>query len=127
MIRNLTQQECKDALAKGKFEGILPELAPGGGAVALILTQSWCPQWAAMKAYLERAEASASSAGPVSILFVQYDTDLDCYEQFMAFKENVFKNREIPYIRYYFDGKLQSESNFVSFDGFIHRLCGKNS
>jgi len=44
------------------------------------------------------------------------------FEAFMEFKENIFNNREIPYVRYYKNGKLTGESNYVSLEGFVSRL-----
>ncbi|MDR1505594.1 MAG: hypothetical protein LBI67_00675 [Treponema sp.] len=115
MIRILTDRECTDAMKNGAFD-------PFPGTGALILTQSWCPQWKAMKKYLSEAENRPSAAGS-SILYVEYDTRA-FFESFMAFKENTFKNREIPYVRYFRDGVFSGESNYVSLQGFLHRLSG---
>ena len=113
-MRVLTETECRTAMEKGDFE--LPELFDTNSA--LILTQSWCPQWKAMKSYLGEAEKSLSG---LKIFYIEYDLASFC-DEFMAFKENTFENREIPYVRYYKDGKCQSWSNFVSLEGFLHRL-----
>ena len=93
-----------------------------GPAAAIILTQSWCPQWKAMKAYLPKAEAALDGA---KFYYVEYDTEpwetLD-HEAFMTFKENTFNNREIPYVRYYKNGVYSRDSNYISLDGFKSRL-----
>jgi hypothetical protein len=118
MIRSLTEAECRYAVRNGEFE---PSLIRG--RTALILTQSWCPQWKTVKSYLEEAEKKALG-GPMpepSILYIEYDT-LASFEEFMAFKEEQFKNREIPYIRYYLDGKCTGQSNYTDLKGFLHRL-----
>jgi glutaredoxin len=99
-------------MAAGDFE------APPGTA-ALILTQSWCPQWKAMKGYLDSAEKDGTLQADVR--YVEYDNE-DFFEEFMRFKEDVYNNREIPYVRYYRNSALSSESNFVSKEGFFHRL-----
>ena len=112
-MRILTEKECRGAIAKGEFE--LPEPAD---LAALILTQSWCPQWKAMKNYLSDAEKALPG---LKIFYIEYDL-VPFFEDFMTFKENTYKNREIPYVRYYKDGKCVSTSNFVSLDGFLHRL-----
>jgi hypothetical protein len=111
MIRKLTEQECRDAMKKGVFE-------PFEGTGALILTQSWCPQWKAMKSYLPEAEKAGSD---VTILYVEYDTEA-FFTEFMDFKENTYQNREIPYVRYFREGIFLGESNYVSLQGFLHRL-----
>ena len=112
MITVMTEGACLDAVKSGTLE--LPGPEPG----ALILTQSWCPQWKAMKAYLPEAEKRFPG---LAILYVEYDL-LSCYEEFMAFKERSYNNREIPYVRYYRNGACTGWSNYVSLEGFLHRL-----
>jgi len=126
MIRKLTEAECRTAMETGDFDKTLVS----GPAAAIILTQSWCPQWKSMKAYLPKAEAAiAGSLGiasdEVKFYFVEYDIEswenLE-NEAFMTFKENTFNNREIPYVRYYRNGVYSRDSNYISLDGFISRL-----
>ena len=118
MIRKLTEEECRAAMENGDFDATLVS----GPAAAIILTQSWCPQWTAMKAYLPQAEAAISG---VRLYYAEYDIEawesLD-REAFMHFKEDVFKNREIPYVRYYRNGEYSRDSNYISLDGFRSRL-----
>jgi hypothetical protein len=87
--------------------------------VAVVLTQSWCPQWSFMRGYL--AQAAAEAGDRARIFFVEYDRE-PFYEDFMTFKEDGFGNREIPYVRYYRDGVLSAESNFISKQGFLSKL-----
>ena len=82
--------------------------------VAVVLTQSWCPQWQAMKSFLANFEG-------VGIYFLEYDLTDYC-DRFRRFKETVFGNDQIPYIRYYRDGRLTGVTNAVSEDGF-RRNC----
>jgi len=49
MIRILTETECRSAISKGEFDPAITASAP---QVAVILTQSWCPQWRFMQGYL---------------------------------------------------------------------------
>jgi hypothetical protein len=114
MIRILSETECRKIMEMGEFESS-PE-----GRTALILTQSWCSQWKAMKGYLPQAEKQLPT---LEILYIEYD-QLPWFEEFMAFKENTFDNREIPYVRYYRGGKCTSWSNYVALEGFLHRLEG---
>ena len=120
MIRKLSEAECLAAVEKGDFDPALVS----GPATAVILTQSWCPQWAAMKAYLPKVDEALEE---VKIYYVEYDIEkwesLE-NEAFMAFKENTLKNREIPYVRYYLNGVYSRDSNFISMDGFKSRLGG---
>ena len=118
MIRKLSEAECSSAIKKGDFDPALVS----GPAVAVILTQSWCPQWAVMKAYLPKVDESLKE---VKIFYVEYDIEKwesFTNEAFMAFKEDTFKNREIPYVRYYVNGIFNRDSNFISLEGFISRL-----
>ena len=117
-MRILTETECRKAMEKGIFE--LPEIS---GQAAIILTQSWCPQWKAMKNYLPEAEKSLPGLG---IVYIEYD-NTPFFEEFLAFKETVFENREIPYVRYYREGTCTGWSNFVALEGFLHRLGGSGT
>jgi hypothetical protein len=118
MIRELTEAECREAVETGGFNASLVS----GPAAAIILTQSWCPQWAAMKAYLGDIEKTSPN---LNIYYVEYD--IAAWNQlenhaFMAFKENSYNNREIPYVRYYRNGSFSRDSNFISAEGFKSRL-----
>jgi hypothetical protein len=119
MLRKLTEAECMAAMETGDFDTALVS----GPAAAIILTQSWCPQWKTMLAYLPQVEAAL---GGVKLYYVEYDIEswenLD-HEAFMSFKENTFNNREIPYVRYYRNGVYSRDSNFISMDGFKSRLA----
>ena len=122
MIRKLTEAECQTAMETGDFDASLV----AGRAAAVILTQSWCPQWNSMKAYLPKAEEALGQAPEdVKIFYVEYDIEnwekLE-NEAFMVFKENTFNNREIPYVRYYRNGVFSRDSNYISLDGFKSRL-----
>ena len=120
MIRKLSEAECRWAMEKGDFDAALVS----GPAAAIILTQSWCPQWKAMLSYLPRVEEAVEG---VTLLYAEYDIEeweKLGHEEFMRFKENTFNNREIPYVRYYRNGVYSRDSNFISLDGFKSRLSG---
>jgi hypothetical protein len=112
-MRVLTEAECRAAIQSGAFD--LPESV---GPLAIILTQSWCPQWTAMKNYLPDAEKRLPG---LKIAYIEYDL-APFYEDFMAFKENTFNNREIPFVLYCKNGARVSESNYVSLEGFLRRF-----
>lgn len=115
-MRKLTQTECEFAMENGEFSKDITASAP---AVAIVLSQSWCPQWAAMRAYLPVVESDAGEG--VGIFTLEYDLE-PFFEKFMAFKEDRFGNRSVPYVRYYRDGELRAESNFVMKDMFAAKL-----
>jgi hypothetical protein len=122
-MRKLTEAECRYAMEHGEFDKPLISFP----AAAIILTQSWCPQWTMVKGWLAEAEKRLEAAYPqgFSICYIEYDiaewNGLSS-ESFMEFKENHFGNQEIPYIRYYRDGVFVRDSNFINLQGFLARL-----
>ena len=99
--------------------GIPPEMAGISGKVAVILTQSWCPQWKAMDAYLARmAEAKSPATDGLVVFYLCYDL-LPFGGEFMRFKETRFSNDQIPFVLYYRDGELKETTNYVSESGFL--------
>jgi len=120
LIRKLTEAEARFAMAQGDFAEEIRNSAP---FVAIILTQSWCPQWRFMKSYLEEGDARLNAAVKTHIYYLEYDLE-DWYEEFLPFKENTFQNWDVPYVRYYRNGACISESNFIAAQGFMSRLVG---
>ncbi len=54
-----------------------------------------------------------------------FETEYDkspVFSDFREFKEQVWNNWEVPYLRYYINGKLAAESNFVSSMMFLDNL-----
>jgi hypothetical protein len=77
--------------------------------VVVVLTQDWCPQWADMRDWIAETCKSCGAA-----LFVHEYNKHSHFEDFLNLKENVWRNREIPYVRIYRNGKLVKETNYVS-------------
>jgi hypothetical protein len=108
--KKLTMKQVRLAIDNAEFG---PEVTGLKKKVAIIMTQSWCPQWTMMQDWL-------TDYGP--------DDDLDLYElvydknelfsEFLELKERVWKNNLIPYLRYYRDGRLVGQSNYVSRENF---------
>jgi hypothetical protein len=113
-MKKLSEAECRACMAAGEFaSGIVGAAA----SVAVVLTQSWCPQWTRMRSYLE-----SSDYGPdAEVFWVEYDLE-GFFEPFMSFKEEVFGNRSVPYVRYYRGGRLAAQSNYVEPDRFLSLL-----
>ena len=82
--------------------------------IAVVMSQSWCPQWTAVDRWMNTLPAEAE----ISIFSVVYDNE-PYFEEFMRFKETVFRNHQVPYIRYYIDGRLVKETNYTSKDFFL--------
>jgi hypothetical protein len=115
IVKKLSRQECLDAVEKGDFTASVREAAP---TVAVVLTQSWCVQWQWMRSYLDTIGDEPGH----EIFWVEYDNE-DFFEPFMNFKEDVFGNREVPYVRYYHDGRFVKSSNFIDKKGFLKALA----
>jgi hypothetical protein len=115
-VRKLSRKECLALIESGEFG---PELIGAADEVAIVLTQSWCPQWAWMRSYLEKLSWGAEREA----FWVEYDLE-DFFEPLMRFKEATFGNDQVPYVRYYKGGRLVAESNFIDQGGFLRRLSG---
>ena len=105
MLVKLTEDQCRAAIKNGDF---LKELCASAPTVVIVLTQSWCPQWTRIRPWLE----DFSSEEGARCYFVEYDRE-PFFDDFMNFKETGFRNGEVPYLRYYRDGVLVKESNYV--------------
>lgn len=116
MYRKLTEAECREAMKHGEFSETITASKP---FVVIVLTQSWCPQWAWMRSYLPKL----ADAPDTDIFWLEYDQE-PLYDEFLEFKEDHFGNREIPYVRYYRSGKLVKESNYIDKSGFLRFLKG---
>ncbi|MDR1931868.1 MAG: hypothetical protein LBQ57_03485 [Spirochaetales bacterium] len=112
----LTAPQARGIMSSGD---IPPEIRGISGRVAVILTQSWCPQWRAMDAYLERMQAEQSpETADLTVFYLCYDL-LPFSDEFMSFKESRFANDQIPFALYYRGGQLKETSNYVSESGFL--------
>jgi hypothetical protein len=116
-MRKLTKSECLALMVDREFA---PSLTGAAEAVAIVLTQSWCPQWSWMRTYLAELPADAGR----EIYWVEYDLE-DFFESFMNFKEGSFGNDQVPYVRYYRGGKFVAESNYIDKGGFLRLLSAK--
>lgn len=110
-------------IAEGDLEflfdhGEFPETITGHSEkVVVIMTQDWCSQWAAMKEYLPEF------AENVSIFVLEYNRHTQ-FARILDFKENTFGNQAVPYLRFYAQGVLVSESNYLPKNSFSV-LAGK--
>ncbi len=116
MIRRLelTGEQAAFAMRQGEFG---EEVRAASRLVAVVLTQDWCGQWAAMDGYL----AEMGSRHPeldLTIFLLEYNR-VSYFQEFLSFKEQVLGNRVIPYVRYYRDGSLVGQSNYVSERQFL--------
>jgi len=116
-MKELTEADCLALMAKGEFGD---SIIGAAHSVAVVLTQSWCPQWSWMRSYLSKLSQDEGR----EIFWIEYDL-ADCFEALMAFKERIFGNDQVPYVRYYQGGKLVAESNYIDQGGFLRYLNKK--
>ncbi len=112
----LSEPQARAAIEKGEFD---MEVLRSSENVAIVLTQGWCFEWVSMARWLDRM---AKRREPVDIEIDVYELvydRVDYFHDFLLFKETVFRNHRVPYVRYYVKGVLQSESNYVSAAEFL--------
>ena len=102
------QQLSHDACLRTIAERDVPEsIRAADERVAVVFTQSWCPDWYVMRRYLDGPDEPG-----LTVFYVEYDRQ-PFFHDMLELKENVFANAEIPYVRYYRGGALVAESNLV--------------
>ena len=119
-----TPDQLLFAIENGEFSDDVRKAAP---LVACVMTQSWCPQWTFMRSWLNQLEESDSETDDMEVrtFEVEYDR-IPNFADFRNFKEQVWNNWEVPYVRYYSQGTLIHESNFVSAMMFLDNLRQNN-
>lgn len=111
-VRPLTPNQLDALLKEGEFPESVRLAAP---TVVVVMTQDWCGQWTNMAAYLP------DFADKAAIFTVEYNR-LPDFERIMHFKETVFRNDQVPYLRFYRDGKLARQSNWIPRAAFAAML-----
>jgi hypothetical protein len=112
--RELSREQAEFAMRQGEFDEGVRGASP---LVAVVLTQDWCGQWAAMDGYLAEM-AGRYPELELTVFQLEYNR-VDYFQDFLRFKEQVLANAVIPYVRYYQDGRLVGQSNYVSERQFL--------
>lgn len=117
-ITKLTENQAKETIERGE----LPlDVITSQENVAGVFTQSWCPWWKRMEAWLETLVKD--DIGDFSLFIYTFIYDLvPFFKDFLTFKENTWGNDTVPYVRYYGNGALIEESNYVSKESFLDRF-----
>ncbi|MCX7788579.1 MAG: hypothetical protein N2442_12895 [Spirochaetes bacterium] len=110
----LTEEDARQILDTGS---IPDRILCSASAVAVVLTQSWCPQWLVMDDYLHRWASEEPDGEDVQVYHLEYDR-LPFFSRFLAWKEETFKNYDIPYVRFYRKGTFVGDANFLDLEGF---------
>jgi hypothetical protein len=107
----ITKEQALYAIKNGEFSS---EVISTKSKVVVVMTQDWCPQWTFMRSWLYSLELDDE----VEIYELIYNK-VDYFKEFMTHKEDVWHNHEVPYLRYYKDGKLINESNYKNQKVFL--------
>ncbi len=108
----LTDGDLQEAIRLGDFSD---RILNSHERVALVLTQSWCPQWMMMRHWLHKMDED------LHIYWAEYEK-MDSYHSFMHFKETVYGNYNVPYVRYYNGGRLVGQSNYCNRESFLDQI-----
>lgn len=115
-LETLTDKQAECAIKAKEFS---QEVIASKKFVAVVLTQGWCPQWVAMRYWLHKLDMDKELQSLELDIYEYVYNESDLFEKFMHFKETVFGNDQVPYVRYYVCGKLIAETNFVSKEIFF--------
>ena len=122
--QKFTTDHLRFAIENGEFHADIRKSAP---LVACVMTQSWCPQWLFMRSWIKQLAREDGETEGLSIHTWETEYDREkLFTDFRSFKEQVWNNREVPYVRYYCGGKLVHESNFVSAMTFVDNFRQNN-
>jgi hypothetical protein len=104
--REFSSEQIYKAIELGEFPD---EVTQSSDYVAIILTQDWCYQWGFMETWLKNLQMDMNLD-----IYTSFYNKEPYYEDFLDFKESVLGNTSIPYVRYYYQGKLKAQSNYVN-------------
>ena len=106
----INDEQAENIMSNGEMPG---DILGAGENVAVILTQDWCPQWLAMSGWLKGIKVN-----DVNVFYLKYNRK-SYSSRFMKVKEEVFRNDLVPYVRYYQNGELVAETNYVGKKMFL--------
>jgi len=105
----ITREQAFYAIENGEFSGdVLTH-----ENVVVIMTQDWCPQWINMNRWIYSLESDKN----MEIFELVYNKT-NYYKDFVRFKESTFGNPSVPYLRFYKNGRLVNETNYVNMQRF---------
>ena len=102
-----------DALYVVEHEEFDSRIISSKSKVVVIMTQDWCPQWRDMNTWIYNIQSEQE----IDIYELIYNK-IDSFDKFRGIKENKWQNHNIPYLRYYKDGKLIKETNYITKNAF---------
>ncbi len=97
-------------------EGEIPaDLLSKSKNVMAIFTQDWCPDWHGLERDLKKNENYSED---IFVCIAIYNKSAHS-EKVMTFKETVWNNGLIPYVRCYKDSQFVKESNALPFERIV--------
>jgi hypothetical protein len=113
-IKKLSDDHVLEVIKTGEFS---PDITHSKKKVVIILTQDWCPDWKSMKEWLDLLDDTID----IDICELIYNKS-EYFQNCLELKENKWNNSLIPYLRYYVNGVLIKESNYVTKEEFLKIL-----
>jgi hypothetical protein len=119
MIKMITRHELNSedvytAIRNGEFD---KNVISSNNTVVVVMTQDWCPQWKNMKNWIYGLQTKDD----IDIYEIVYNK-ADYFQEFMNLKETKWNNHSIPYLRYYTNGNLSNETNYLNMEEFKNIL-----
>ncbi len=112
----LPENEARYAIEHHEFA---PHVREHSRAVAVVSTQSWCPDWKGVDRWLRALVDDGEPADfDLTVFTVVYDRE-PYFNDYRSMKERVWGNGFVPYIRYYVDGVFIADTNQLSSKRFL--------
>ncbi len=109
---NMTDAEM---LETAEIQEIPKSLLDKSKNVIAIFTQDWCPDWHGLERDFKKNENYSED---IFVCIAIYNQSTHS-EKVMTFKETVWKNGFIPYVRCYKNGEFIKESNAMPFERIV--------
>lgn len=112
--KQINSEQAMFAIQNGEYD---KEIIASKSKVVVIMSQDWCPQWKDLKSWVYDVETEED----IDIYELEYNK-VDYFDTFMNFKENQWNNHHVPYLRFYKEGALIKETNYVEEQQFFETM-----
>lgn len=107
----LTEDELMQTIKEGEFP---TSLLVKTEKTVIMMSQSWCPQFLIMRSMIKNLPQNQD----LTVYLTVYDKK-SYGKKVQKFKEDIFNNHLIPYLRFYKNGALYKETNYISKGAFL--------
>ena len=115
--KQISTEQARYAMENSEFGN---DIINSKNKVVVVMSQDWCPQWMALKCWIFEVETNED----IDVYELEYNKT-EYFDEFMNFKENQWKSHNVPYLRFYKDGILIEETNYIDKDHFMDILSRK--